>query len=68
MTILQCSPYHYKNKVGLLGDAAHATVPFFGQGVNAVSYQERKNNEYICVKVNICTCYRYELAVICTYV
>jgi len=32
---VKCSPYHYKNKVGLLGDAAHATVPFFGQGVNA---------------------------------
>lgn len=28
-------PWHYKDKVLLLGDAAHAIVPFFGQGMNA---------------------------------
>ncbi|MCZ6911491.1 MAG: NAD(P)/FAD-dependent oxidoreductase [Proteobacteria bacterium] len=27
-------PYHYKDKVLLLGDAAHAVVPFHGQGMN----------------------------------
>ncbi|CAH0558601.1 unnamed protein product [Brassicogethes aeneus] len=32
---VKCSPYHYKNKFLLLGDAAHAIVPFYGQGMNA---------------------------------
>ncbi|QRM88104.1 NAD(P)-binding protein [Lacinutrix sp. WUR7] len=32
---VKCSPWHYKNKNVLLGDAAHAIVPFYGQGMNA---------------------------------
>lgn len=28
---VQCSPYHFQDKVLLLGDAAHAMVPFYGQ-------------------------------------
>ncbi len=31
---VKCSPYHYRNKCLLLGDAAHAIVPFYGQGMN----------------------------------
>ncbi len=29
-----CAPWHYQDRVLLVGDAAHAIVPFFGQGLN----------------------------------
>ena len=29
------SPWHYQDKSALIGDAAHAIVPFYGQGMNA---------------------------------
>lgn len=32
---IKCTPYHYKSNVVILGDAAHAMVPFYGQGMNA---------------------------------
>jgi len=34
---IQCSQYHFKDKIIILGDAAHAVVPFFGQGANAAA-------------------------------
>ena len=32
---IKCKPYHFKSSVVILGDAAHAMVPFYGQGMNA---------------------------------
>ena len=32
---VKCSPWYYKNNTLILGDAAHAVVPFYGQGMNA---------------------------------
>lgn len=32
---LRCNAYSYADKAALMGDAAHAIVPFYGQGMNA---------------------------------
>jgi kynurenine 3-monooxygenase len=34
MVTIKCSPWHVEGRTLLLGDAAHAIVPFFGQGLN----------------------------------
>jgi len=34
MVTIRCRPWHHQGKAALLGDAAHAVVPFHGQGAN----------------------------------
>lgn len=35
MVVVRCEPWNYKEQIILLGDAAHAIVPFYGQGMNS---------------------------------
>src|SRR2546423_5573072 len=35
LVTIRCAPWFYQDKVCLIGDAAHAVVPFYGQGMNA---------------------------------
>lgn len=35
LVTMKCYPWTYWNKVALVGDSAHAIVPFYGQGMNA---------------------------------
>ena len=35
LVTIRCAPWSYRDRICLLGDAAHAVVPFYGQGMNA---------------------------------
>ena len=35
LVTIRCAPWVHKDKIALVGDAAHAVVPFYGQGMNA---------------------------------
>lgn len=35
LVMTKCDPWNVKDKICLLGDAAHAIVPFYGQGMNS---------------------------------
>ncbi|HMJ07029.1 MAG TPA: NAD(P)/FAD-dependent oxidoreductase [Chthoniobacterales bacterium] len=35
LVTIRCAPWHFEDKVALVGDASHAVVPFYGQGMNA---------------------------------
>ncbi|MCJ1268454.1 hypothetical protein MMC22_008342 [Lobaria immixta] len=44
---IKCSPHHYKSSVVIVGDAAHAMVPFYGQGMNAALEDVRVLFEFL---------------------
>ena len=46
LVTIRSAPWFYKDKVALVGDAAHAVVPFYGQGMNA-AFED-------CVVLNEC--------------
>ncbi|MAY84994.1 MAG: kynurenine 3-monooxygenase [Flavobacteriales bacterium] len=35
LVTVRCSPWNYEDKVIMMGDASHAIVPFYGQGMNS---------------------------------
>ncbi|HRH37897.1 MAG TPA: NAD(P)/FAD-dependent oxidoreductase [Flavobacteriales bacterium] len=41
LAIIRCNPWQVNGKVALIGDAAHAIVPFYGEGMNA-GYEDCK--------------------------
>ncbi|MEO8068125.1 MAG: NAD(P)/FAD-dependent oxidoreductase [Flavobacteriales bacterium] len=41
LVIIRCNPWALNGKVALIGDAAHAIVPFYGEGMNA-GYEDCK--------------------------
>ena len=41
LAIIRCNPWTINGKVALIGDAAHAIIPFYGEGMNA-GYEDCK--------------------------
>lgn len=35
LVTIRCKPYNYDDKILMMGDACHAIVPFYGQGMNS---------------------------------
>jgi kynurenine 3-monooxygenase len=35
LVMIKCSPWNYEDKLIMMGDASHAIVPFYGQGMNS---------------------------------
>lgn len=47
LVMVKCAPWNYKDKSVILGDAAHAIVPFYGQGMNSGFEDCRVLNELL---------------------
>lgn len=39
LVTIECSPYHYEDKALLIGDAAHAMVPFYGSSYSITNQE-----------------------------
>jgi kynurenine 3-monooxygenase len=50
---VRTKPWSYKNKVLLLGDAAHAVVPFYGQGMNCAFESAQKLLEVLSIQPDL---------------
>lgn len=53
MTV-RCSRYHHADNLCIIGDAAHAMVPFYGQGMNAALEDVRVLHELMQVGKSCC--------------
>lgn len=47
LVTVKCEPWNYKDKVLVMGDSAHAIVPFYGQGMNAGFEDVKVFNDYL---------------------
>jgi kynurenine 3-monooxygenase len=52
LVTVHCFPWIYKDRIALIGDAAHAITPFYGQGMNAGFEDCRILNQIIDQKKN----------------
>jgi kynurenine 3-monooxygenase len=52
---IKCHPYHYFGSAVILGDAAHAMVPFYGQGMNSGLEDVRVLYEHLDAAANSST-------------
>ncbi|KAJ3049040.1 kynurenine 3-monooxygenase, mitochondrial precursor [Rhizophlyctis rosea] len=50
---IKCSPYHYQDRCVIIGDAAHAMVPFYGQGMNCGFEDIQALDEFISTHLSV---------------
>ncbi|KAJ3043069.1 kynurenine 3-monooxygenase, mitochondrial precursor [Rhizophlyctis rosea] len=50
---IKCAPYHYNDRVVIIGDAAHAMVPFYGQGMNCGFEDVQVLDELITTQLSV---------------
>jgi len=48
---IRCYPWQAYGKTLVMGDASHAIVPFYGQGMNAARVESKINCYLKCVKL-----------------
>ena len=58
LAIVKTFPWHFKNTTLIIGDAAHATVPFYGQGMNCGFEDCRILDELLNKHDNLNNCFK----------